>query len=82
VILRKKIDKSKNLKFTPYIVRDCDILIDGDIRLRDIGIPLDGKIIADGAKRIYPVHGNPFSVQKLKATLRKSKAENMVSYRK
>jgi glyoxylase-like metal-dependent hydrolase (beta-lactamase superfamily II) len=44
-ILKKKIDKEKNLKFTPYIVRDCDILIDEDIRLCDIGIPLDGKII-------------------------------------
>ena len=45
VILRRKIGKEKNLKFTPYIVRDCDILIDRDTRLRDIGIPLDGKII-------------------------------------
>lgn len=137
VILRKKIDKSKNLKFTPYLVRNCDILIDGDAQLRDIGIPLDGKIIAtpghtvdsisilfddgdclpgdaaasmlgfagtkncvificdmdeyykswrkiiaEGAKRIYPAHGKPFSVEKLNANLGKNKAKNLVSYRK
>jgi glyoxylase-like metal-dependent hydrolase (beta-lactamase superfamily II) len=137
VILKKKIDKEKNLKFTSYIVRDCDILIDGDTRLRDIGIPLDGKIIAtpghtvdsisilfddgdclpgdaaasmlgfagtkncvificnmdeyykswrkiiaEGAKRIYPAHGKPFPVEKLKTNLGKNKARNLVAYRK
>lgn len=137
VVLRKKIDKAKNLKFAPYIVRECDILIDGDTRLRDIGIPLDGeilltpghtvdsisilfddgdclpgdaaasmlrfagtkncvificdiaeyykswrKIIAAGAKMIYPAHGKPFSADRLKANLGKNKAENLVSYRK
>lgn len=135
VVLRKKIDKSNNLKFTPYIARDCDILVDGDIRLRDIGIPLDGtiiatpghtvdsvsillddgdclagdaaasmlqfagtkncvificdldeyyrsweKMIAAGAKTIYPAHGKPFSVDKLKANMGKNKAANLVRY--
>lgn len=46
VVLGKKIDKANNLKFTPYVVRDCDILIDADTELRDIGIPLDGRIIS------------------------------------
>lgn len=137
VILRKKIDKSKNLKFTPYIIRDCDILIDKDTDLKEIGIPLDGriiaspghtvdsfsilfadgdclagdaaasmlkfagtkncvificdmdeyyrsweKIIAAGAKTIFPAHGKPFSVDRLKANLGKNKAENLVPYRK
>ena len=136
-LLKKKIDKEKNLKFTPYIVRDCDILVDGEIRLRDIGIPLDGtiintpghtvdsisilfddgdcmvgdaaasmlqfagtkncvificsmdeyysswqKIMAAGAKKIYPAHGKPFAVERLKANLGKNKAENLVQYRK
>lgn len=135
VILRKKIDKAKNLKFTPYIVRDCDIVIDGDTIFRDIGIPLDGKlintpghtvdsisilfadgkclvgdaaasmlnfagtkncvificnmeeyyrswqkIIAAGAKMIYPAHGKPFTVEKLKVNLGKNRSENLVSY--
>lgn len=135
VVLRKKVDKAKNLKFAPYTVRDCDILIDGDTRLRDIGIPLDGKIIvtpghtvdsisilfddgdclagdaaasmlrfagtkncvificdmdeyykswrkiiAAGAKMIYPAHGKPFSADRLKANLGKNKAKNLVPY--
>lgn len=133
VILRKKIDKSKNLKFTPYLVRDCDIIVDGDTLLRDIGIPLDGKIImtpghtvdsisilfddgdclagdaaasmlkfagtkncvificnmdeyykswkkliATGSKMIYPAHGKPFPVDKLKENMGKNKVENLV----
>lgn len=137
VILKKKIDKEKNLKFTPYIVRDCDIIIGGDTRLRDIGIPLDGKIIntpghtvdsvsilhaggdclagdaaasmlgfagtkncvificdmdeyykswqkiiAEGATMIYPAHGKPFPVERLKANLGKNKSENLVLNRK
>jgi glyoxylase-like metal-dependent hydrolase (beta-lactamase superfamily II) len=45
LILRKKISREKNLKFTPYYARDFDVLVDGDIGLRDIGIPLDGTII-------------------------------------
>ena len=135
VILRKKIDKSKNLKFTPYIVRDCDILVDRDTRLNDICIPLDGKIIltpghtvdsvsilfddgdclvgdaaasmlqfagtkncvificdmdeyykswrkivAAGAKTIYPAHGKSFAVKRLKANLGKNKGKNLVLY--
>jgi glyoxylase-like metal-dependent hydrolase (beta-lactamase superfamily II) len=136
VVLRKKVDKAKNLKFAPYTVRDCDIFVNGDTRLRDIGIPLDGKIIvtpghtvdsisilfddgdclagdaaasmlrfadtkncvificdmdeyykswlkiiAAGAKRIYPAHGKPFSADRLKANLGKNKAKNLVPYR-
>ena len=136
VILRKKIDKSKNLRFTPFIARSSDILIDGDTRLRDIGIPLDGeiintpghtvdsisillndgdclvgdaaasmlefagtkncvifisdmaeyyqswqKIIAAGAKMIFPAHGKPFSVEKLKANFGKNKQDKLVPFR-
>lgn len=137
LVLRKKVDKEKNLKFAPYIVRDCDILINGDTRLWDIGVPLDGKIlltpghtvdsisilfddgdclagdaaasmlrfagtkncvificdmdeyykswrkiIAAGAQMIYPAHGKPFSVDRLKANLGKNEAKNLVPYRK
>ena len=45
MILGKKVDKAKNLKFNPYSLRDCDILIHSDTILRDIGIPIDGSII-------------------------------------
>lgn len=45
MILRKKVDKAKNLKFNPYRLRDCDILIHGETTLRDIGIPIDGSIL-------------------------------------
>lgn len=41
----KAVDKRKNLTFTPYKTRDCDILVEGETSLRDIGIPLDGKIV-------------------------------------
>ena len=45
LILGKKISKEENLKFTPYMIRDFDILVDQDTRLRNIGIPLDGTIL-------------------------------------
>lgn len=45
LILHKKIDKAKNLKFRPYIFRDTDILVSHGMRLRDIGIQLEGTII-------------------------------------
>ena len=45
IVLHKKVDKSKNLKFQPYSCRDIDILFKGEPKLRDIGIPLDGKIL-------------------------------------
>lgn len=132
--LRKKVDKSRNLKFKPYILRDCDILINGETELRKIGIPIDGKIletpghtvdslsilfydgdclvgdaaanmlkfanlkycvificnmdeyyrswekiIASGAKKIFPAHGKPFSVDKLKTNIGKNKAKNLIS---
>jgi glyoxylase-like metal-dependent hydrolase (beta-lactamase superfamily II) len=131
--LRKKVDKAKNLKFTPYITRDCDILVDGDMQLQEIGIPLQGKIIAtpghtvdsisvlfddgsclagdtaahmlsfagtkncvificnideyykswqkiiaDGAKTIYPAHGKPFPVSKLKKNMGKYTGKKLV----
>ena len=44
LVLHKKVDKSKNLKFQPYYSRDNDVLFNGEPRLRDIGIPLEGKI--------------------------------------
>jgi glyoxylase-like metal-dependent hydrolase (beta-lactamase superfamily II) len=133
VILGKKVDKEKNLKFEPYFVRDCDILIDGVVSLKDIGIPLNGdvistpghtvdsvsivfddgdclagdaaahmlafagtkycvificdmaeyyaswrRLIAADAKTIYPAHGKPFSVDRLKANMGKNKADNLV----
>jgi glyoxylase-like metal-dependent hydrolase (beta-lactamase superfamily II) len=39
------------------------------------------KVIAAGARRIFPAHGEPFAVDKLKANLWKNKAENIVSYK-
>jgi len=136
LILKKAIDKERNLTFPPYQLRNCDILITRDTGLREIGIPLDGKIIetpghtvdsisilfddgdcligdaaanflwfagtkycvvfihdmrayykswekviAAGALRIFPAHGEPFGVDKLKTNLWKNKAENIVSHR-
>jgi len=133
MILKKKIDKSKNLKFRPYEKRECDIIIKGQTRLADIGIPLDGKIIetpghtvdsisilfddgdcligdsaanmlkfagtkncvirigdmnmyykswekviSAGAIRIFPAHGKPFSIDKLKENIWKNKAQSIV----
>lgn len=43
--LRKKVDKARNLKFTPYRIRENDIVVKGETKLREIGIPLDGRII-------------------------------------
>lgn len=45
LILHKKVDKSKNLKFPPYKTREQDIVFTGEPELREIGIPLDGKIL-------------------------------------
>ena len=45
LVLHKKVDKSKNLKFQPYTSRSNDILFKGEPELRDIGIPIDGKIL-------------------------------------
>jgi glyoxylase-like metal-dependent hydrolase (beta-lactamase superfamily II) len=45
LVLHKKVDKSKNLKFQPYHARDIDILFSGEPKLRDIGIALEGKIL-------------------------------------
>lgn len=136
MILRKKIDKAKNLKFRPYKFRENDIIIHGKMELRKIGIPLDGriietpghtvdsisilfsdgdclvgdaaanmlrfagtkycvificnmdeyyksweKIIKAGAKRIFPAHGRPYSVDKLIRNAGKNKAKNIVHYR-
>ena len=135
LILKKKVDKKNNLKFPPYKLRDHDILTFGETKLRDIGIPLDAKIIetpghtvdsisilfdngncfvgdaaadmlkfagtrhcvifiyymdeyykswnkiiSEGARQIFPAHGKPFPVDKLKADLGKNKAQNIVCY--
>ena len=45
VILRKKVDKARNLKFRPYAVRNCDIVFQGEPELRQLGIELDGRIL-------------------------------------
>jgi hypothetical protein len=37
--------KGKIDTFPPYKLRNCDIVVTGDTDLREIGIPLDGKII-------------------------------------
>lgn len=133
MILKKKISKATNLKFAPYQFRDQDILVIGGTKLREIGIPLDGKIIetpghtvdsisilfddgncivgdaaanmlqfagtkycvificniddyynswrkiiTEGARKIFPAHGKPFTVDKLRDNLGKNKAENIV----
>ena len=43
--LKKVIDKRKNLTFPPYKLRENDILVEGDTKLEDIGIGLNGTII-------------------------------------
>lgn len=37
--------RGMGIEFPPYRLRNCDILVTGDTGLREIGIPLDGKII-------------------------------------
>ena len=131
--LMKWVDKNNNLKFPPYLVRDNDILVTGDTRLKEIGIELDGtiigtpghsmdsisvalddgdcftgdaaanflqfagtnfciifvndldeyyrsweKIISLNARKIFPAHGEQFTVEKLRQNLGKNKKENMV----
>ena len=135
LVLKKVIAKGKIDTFPPYRLRNCDILVAEETGLREIGIPLDGKIIetpghtvdsvsilfedgdcligdaaanflqflgskycvvlitdmgayyqswekviAAGARRIFPAHGAPFTVDKLKTNLWKNKAENIVPY--
>lgn len=45
LILHKKVDKSKNLKFQPFEAREQDIVFMGEPELRQLGIPLDGRIL-------------------------------------
>ena len=45
LVLHKKVSKSKNLKFQPFSSRDCDIVFKGEPNLRDIGIPIEGRIL-------------------------------------
>lgn len=45
LVLRKKVEPSKNLKFPPYKAREQDIVFSGEPALRELGIPLDGKIL-------------------------------------
>lgn len=45
VVLRKKVDKAKNLKFRPYEVRGCDVVFQGEPELRQLGIELDGRVL-------------------------------------
>ena len=46
LVLHKKVDKTNNLKFRPYMLRDNDIVFQGEPKLRDLGIPLDGTILS------------------------------------
>ncbi|MGA2141072.1 MAG: MBL fold metallo-hydrolase [Brevinematales bacterium] len=133
VILRKHIDKNNNLKFPPYKGRSSDIIVQNEVRLSEIGIELEGrivetpghtidsisilfddgycivgdaaanffqfagtkycvvfvndldvyykswgKLIAMNALKIYPAHGKPFGIDKLKKNIGKNKKENMV----
>jgi len=137
LLLKKVVAKEEMDTFPPYQLRSHDILVTGDTGLREIGIPLDGKIIempghtidsvsillddgdcligdaaanvnflqflgakycADlitdmdafyeswekvmrlGARWIYPAHGSPFVVDKLKANLGKNETKNLVPY--
>lgn len=45
ITLKKFIDSKRNLKFPPYMLREKDILINGETKLADIGIELGGTII-------------------------------------
>lgn len=45
LILHKKVDRAKNLKFPPYRCRENDIVVTEETDLRDIGIPLNGRIL-------------------------------------
>lgn len=45
IILGKKLDKNSNFTFPPYNKRNEDILINGETKLKDIGIDINGKII-------------------------------------
>jgi len=45
LLLKKKIDKKSNLTFPPYYIRSEDILINEEVKLKNIGINIDGKII-------------------------------------
>lgn len=133
MILGKHVAKKDNLKFPPYKARKNDIIVHGEVDLRDIGINLPGKIIETpghtidsnsilfengdcfvgdaaanflqfagtkycvifimnlnqyydswnkmidkGARKIYPAHGEIFTVDKLKKNIWKNKLENIV----
>lgn len=45
IVLRKSADKKSNLRFPPYKVRENDILITRETKLKEIGIELNGRII-------------------------------------
>ena len=134
LVLRKTIDRNKNLTFAPYHAREQDILVNAPTRLQNIGIELDGALIAtpghstdsisvlfdDGdavvgdaaanflqfagtkycviyvqdleeyyrsweaimganAKRIFPAHGKPFPVARLKENIWKNRKQDMVT---
>ncbi len=132
ITLKKYVDPKRNLKFPIYKLRDKDILITGETRLKDIGIQLNGtiietpghsidsisilfddgdcivgdaaanmllfagtkycvificdideyykswsKIISMGTKEIFPAHGKPFTIEKLKQNIGKNKKKDM-----
>lgn len=45
LMLHKQVDKSQNLKFRPYKIRESDIIFQRESTLRELGIPVDGKIL-------------------------------------
>ena len=46
VVDRPLVDRSHQLRFPPYFARPSDILIGGGTRVQDIGLDLDGEIVA------------------------------------
>ena len=46
LVVGKHVNRSRNLLFEPYAARGNDIVLEGETRLKDIGIEADGTIVA------------------------------------
>jgi hydroxyacylglutathione hydrolase len=130
--IKGKLDRGWTDTFPPYRARPDDVLLSGDTSLRDLGIPLDGrilatpghspdhvsavfddgdclagdaaanflqwagarhcvisvddldeyyaswrKILAAGARRIFPGHGRPFDAEELRRDIGRQRKERM-----